>query len=121
MPNRARTMVLSTVLALAGTAEGHHSHAMFDHSRTITVTGTVSDVSYRNPHVFIWIDAEDESGQVQNWSVEMSNIQNMIRRGIRASTFQVGDVVTVTMNPLQDGRLGGNYVTVIAADGTEYD
>lgn len=108
-------------LFFVGAASGHHSHAMFDHSRTITITGTVTGVSYRNPHVFIWVDAPDEDGETRNWSVEMSNIQNMIRRGIRASTFGVGDVVTVTMNPLHDGRLGGNYVTITAADGTAYE
>jgi len=100
---------------------GHHSHAMFDHAKTVTVSGTVREVSYRNPHVFLWVDVAGENGAVETWSVEMSNIQNMIRRGIGGGTFTVGERVTVTMNPLLNGNLGGNYVSIIDSDGTEYD
>ena len=51
----------------------------------------------------------------------MSNISNMESRGIYRSTFKTGDVVTVTVNPLRDGRRGGNYTSVVAADGKRYD
>lgn len=107
--------------AAASSALAHHSHAMFDHTKTVTVTGRVSEVSYRNPHVFLWIEVEADGGEIQTWSVEMSNIQNMIRRGIGGGTFTVGEQVTVTMHPLNNGNLGGNYVSVIDSDGTEYD
>jgi hypothetical protein len=59
--------------------------------------------------------------ELQTWSVEMSNIQNMIRRGIGSGTFAVGEHVTVTMHPLVNGNLGGNYVSIVDSDGTEYD
>lgn len=106
---------------LAAPALGHHSHAMFDHGRTVTVTGTIKEVSYRNPHVFLWVDVEGDDGAVETWSVEMSNIQNMIRRGIGGGTFTIGERVTVTVNPLLNGNLGGNYVSIIDSDGREYD
>ena len=51
----------------------------------------------------------------------MSNISNMESRGIYSSTFKVGDVVTVKINPLKDGRTGGNYTSVITADGKTLD
>ena len=111
-------------LALAptmGDALAHHSHSMFDHTRTVTISGTVGNISYRNPHVYFWIDAVDENGQAQTWSVEMSNIQNMIRRGIGGGTFEIGDRVSVTLNPLLNGNPGGNYVTIIDADGRPYE
>jgi hypothetical protein len=107
--------------ASAQTVQAHHSHAMFDHATTVTVSGVVREVSYRNPHVFLWIDVEDDSGATETWSVEMSNIQNMIRRGIGGGTFTVGERVTVTMNPLNNGKPGGNYVSIVDSDGTEYD
>jgi hypothetical protein len=94
---------------------------MFDHDQEVSLTGTVTKFTFRNPHVFLFLDVEDESGATVNYWVEMSNIPNMIRRGIGYSTFKTGDVVTVNIYPLRDGRPGGNYVTVIAADGTEYD
>lgn len=104
-----------------GPARAHHSHSMFDTSQEITVTGTVTNYSYRNPHVFLYLDVKDEKGEVVPWAVEMSNITNMQRRGIQRSTFKVGDVVTVKLNPLKDGRPGGNYTSVIAADGKTYE
>ena len=101
-------------------ALSHHSHAMFDHTQVVSVTGTVSAYSFRNPHVFLYVDVEAEGEMVHYW-IEMSNIQIMTRRGVGPKTFQVGDEVTVSMWPLKDGRPGGNYSTIIAADGTIYE
>lgn len=108
-------------LGLAAPALSHHSHAMFDHGREISITGTVTEFSFRNPHVFLYIDVPQEDGGVVSYWVEMSNIPNMIRRGIGYKTFQPGDVVTVNMWPLKDGRPGGNYTTIVAADGKTYE
>ena len=114
---------LATGLAAgsAGPVGAHHSHAMFDMTTEVSITGTVTNYSYRNPHVFLYLDVRGDNGEVVSWAVEMSNIGNTQRRGIYASTFQVGDVVTVTLNPLTNGRRGGNYTSVTAADGTTYD
>ena len=94
---------------------------MFDHDREVTLTGTVTKFSFRNPHVFLFVDVEEENGETVNYWVEMSNIPNMIRRGIGYTTFQPGDVITIDIWPLRDGRPGGNYITVVAADGKFYE
>src|SRR5262245_50362014 len=75
----------------AGPAGAHHSHSMFDTSREVTVTGTVTVFSYRNPHVFLHLDVKDDKGVVTSWAIEMSNIGNMQSRGIHRSTFKVWD------------------------------
>ncbi len=98
----------------------HHSHSMFDHAVEKTITGTVTNFSFRNPHVFLYVDAKNGEGKVVNWAVEMSNIQNTLRSGIRATTFKVGDVISVTLNPLRDGRPGGNFTSITATDGRVY-
>jgi uncharacterized protein DUF6152 len=108
-------------LALASPAWSHHSHAMYDHTKEVSVTGTVAEFVFRNPHVFLHIDVKTESGETVRYSIEMSNIPNMIRRGIGQATFKSGDQVTAKVHPLRDGRPGGNYVTVVAADGKLYD
>jgi hypothetical protein len=115
--------LLVCALAFGGApwAWAHHSHSMFDTSREVTITGTVTSFVYRNPHVFLHVDVKSDSGAVQSWAVEMSNISNMESRGIYASTFKVGDVVTVKVNPLKDGRSGGNYTSVTTADGKTLD
>jgi hypothetical protein len=107
-------------LGSAGAASAHHSHAMFDMTKDVTITGTVTNYSYRNPHVFLHLDVRNDKGETASWAVEMSNISNMQSRGIYLSTFKPGDVVTVKINPLRDGRLGGNYTSVTAADGKIY-
>ena len=72
------------------TALSHHSHAMFDHNQEVTVTGTVTVMSFRNPHVFLYVDVEEENGETVNYWIEMSNLPNMIRRGIGVNTFKAG-------------------------------
>ena len=121
----ARGLALVTAAAVlmtsGATLRAHHSHAMFDMTREVSITGTVTAYAYRNPHVFLYVDVKADDGTVQNWTVEMSNISNMESRGIYLSTFKPGDTITVNLNPLRDGRLGGNYTSVIAADGKKYD
>ena len=112
----AAALALGTPAAVSA----HHSHAMFDMTKEVTITGTVTNYSYRNPHVFLHLDVRNDKGEVASWAVEMSNISNMQSRGIYLSTFKPGDVVTVKINPLRDGRLGGNYTSVTAADGKTY-
>ncbi len=122
-PQDDSAAALAAALLLPGTAVSgppHHSHAMFDHTVEVTVTGTVTHFSFRNPHVFLYLDVEGEDGQVVSWAVEMSNIGNTIRRGIGGSTFKPGDVVTVTLNPLNNGEPGGNYTSITTADGKTY-
>ena len=94
---------------------------MFDHDQEMTLTGTVTKFSFLNPHVFLFIDVEQDDGETVNYWVEMSNIPNMIKRGIGPRTFEPGDVVTVDLWPLRDGRPGGNYITIVDADGKHYE
>ena len=113
--------VASVMLAGSANVRAHHSHAMFDMTREVSITGTVTAYAYRNPHVFLYVDVKGADGEVKNWAVEMSNIANMESRGIYLSTFKPGDTITVMLNPLRDGRAGGNYTSVIAPDGKKYD
>jgi hypothetical protein len=112
-----------TVLTLVSASGllAHHSHSMFDMTREVSIAGTVTTVSYRNPHVFLHVDARNDSGQVVSWAIEMSNISNMQSRGIYGGTFKVGDAITVKFNPLKDGKYGGNYTSIVAADGKVYE
>jgi len=109
------------VLGMVSPAWSHHSHAMFDHTKQVSVSGTVTEFVYRNPHVFLYIDVKNEKGEAVNYWVELSNLTNMITRGIGRSTFKPGDKITVNLHPLLDGRPGGSYVTIVAADGKTYE
>ena len=116
------TSVLAAAMALAvsSPAWAHHSHAMFDHDKEVTITGTVSQWIFRNPHVFLYVEAKAETGDTLTYTVEMSNITNMLKVGFTATTFKAGDKVTVTMHPLIDGRPGGNYIVATSGDGKQF-
>jgi hypothetical protein len=70
--------------------------------------------------VFLYVDVKNDNGEVLHYWVEMSNIPNMIRRGIGQQTFKPGDRVTVNLYALKDGRPGGSYVTITTADGKTF-
>ena len=110
----------AVALGIVSPVAAHHSHAMFDHTKQSSVSGTVTSFDYRNPHVGLYLDV-DNAGKKVNYWVEISNVQNMIRRGIGHGTFKPDDKVTVTLHPLKDGRPGGNYIKVVAADGKTYE
>jgi hypothetical protein len=90
-------------------------------SLQVTATGTVSKYVYRNPHVYLYIDIQGDNGETKNYAIEMSNLTNMIKRGIGKATFKPGDTVKVNFHPLSDGRPGGSYITIVAADGKTYE
>ena len=117
---KARLLVSVITAGFLGPAAAHHSHSMFDLEQEVKITGTVTAFMFRNPHCFLYVDVEDESGNLVNYWIEMSTIPRMIQNGVGMKTFQPGDAVTVNMHPLNDGRPGGNYTTIVAADGNTY-
>jgi C4-dicarboxylate-specific signal transduction histidine kinase len=116
------TGVLAVAMALSAVspAWSHHSHAMFDHDKVVTITGTVTEWVFRNPHVFLYVETKTDSGETVKYAVEMSNITNMLKVGFSATTFKAGDKVTVEVHPLADGRPGGNYIVATSADGKQF-
>jgi hypothetical protein len=104
-------------VGIVASAEAHHSLSVFDYRTEVTMKGTVTKFLYGNPHSFLHIAVEGDNGEVVVWAAEMSSVQAMVRRGIRQTTFKVGDVVTLSVNPMKSGSPAGKYTSVIAADG----
>ena len=123
MKTLTRVLTVAALALACGTAaHAHHSHSMFDMTREVSVTGTVTSFSYRNPHVFLYLDVKNEDGRGRVLGGrDVEHLEHAEPRGIYLSTFKPGDVVTVKINPLKDGRLGGNYTSVTAADGKTYE
>jgi hypothetical protein len=110
-------VVLAALLgAVSAPILAHHSFSMFDRTRTVTLRGTVRQLQWTNPHCFLQVLVEDPSGP-QEWSIEMNSPLGMYRVGWRPRTFQSGDKVTVTFNPMKDGGLGGALVSAISPSG----
>ena len=107
-------------LALAlstGGAQAHHSFAMFDLSKEITVSGTVRQFQWTNPHAYIQLMAKDASGRDVEWSMEMGAPMYLYARGWRPGSIKAGMHITVTLNPLRNGRPGGVVRDVSGPDG----
>ncbi len=112
----AATLALA-VAAGAGTAWAHHSFAMFDQSRQVSLNGTVKDFQWTNPHAWIEVAVPDGKGGEDVWSVELNSPNNLIRQGWKRTAMKPGDKVTVVINPLKDGKKGGLFNAVTLADG----
>jgi hypothetical protein len=108
---RIRT-ALGLVLALwAGAASAHHSFAMFDQAATKTLVGTVKQVQWTNPHIWVQVLVPDEKGGApQEWSIEGGSPNGLSRQGWRRSTIKEGDAIEITIHPLKDGTNGGSMM-----------
>jgi len=98
------------------TTFAHHSFAMFDMSKSVTFKGTVKEVQWTNPHV--WIDLTvTENGKAATYSFEGAAVSVLKRAGWLRDTVKAGDSVTLIGHPYKDGRPGGSVEYLILADG----
>jgi len=95
----------------ASSAVAHHSFAMFDQSKTVTLQGAVTDFRWTNPHVFIEVTVKNESGADEEWSIEMTSPEHLSRAGWRPGTLKPGDKVTLSIHPMRDDVKGGQYLS----------
>ena len=105
-------------VSAAGPALAHHSFAMFDRDKNVTMSGTVTEFEWTNPHVWIHMSAPDSGGKPVVWSFEMQAIQADMAGGWRADSVKPGDKVSIEFHPLKDGSRGGQLVSAVLANGT---
>jgi hypothetical protein len=116
MIKRTGLMALAALLALPVLA--HHSFAMFDQSKQVTLVGTVKEFQWTNPHAFIHIEATVE-GSTDVWDIELNSPNNLKRQGWKSTSLKAGDKVTVVANPLRDlSHKGGLFIAVTLPDGS---
>jgi hypothetical protein len=95
----------------------HHSFTMFDMSKQVTLTGNVTDFQWSNPHVYIEVDAKDDKGGVNHWSIELGSPSILMQSGWKFSSLKKGDKVTLIINPLKNGQSGGFLAKATLPDG----
>lgn len=114
-----RSILVSIVLLVCGSALAHHSVANFDLQRAIAITGVVQKLEWTNPHMWLWIVVERDDGTVEYWGAEGASPANMNRRaGWTKNTVRPGDLVTVELHPFLDGSTGGALYRVTLPDGS---
>ena len=109
---------LLPALALsAGPALAHHSYAMFDMTKTVTLDATITQFKWQNPHSFMEADIKTPDG-TEHWAIEMTAPNNLVQEGWKRTTVKPGDHVTLYVHPLRSGDRGGSFAGVKLADGT---
>jgi len=112
------SFVAMAAMVAAGSALAHHSFAMFDQSKTVTIQGTVKDFRWTNPHVFIQVMVKNDQGVDEEWSIEMTSPEHLVRTGWKPGTLKPGDKITLNIHPLRDGNIkGGQYLNGTGPDG----
>jgi len=97
-------------------AFAHHGFEMFESSKTVVLKGTIKDWQWTNPHSWIQLNVERD-GVVTEWSLEGISISQLGRQGWKRDMLKVGDVVSVSIHPLRNGKPGGQWIQVFDADG----
>jgi hypothetical protein len=114
----SRILVAGIAASLIGApAYAHHSFAMFDATKTVTLNGTVKNFEWTNPHMWLTISVPQASGQPIEYPLEMQGIAGAVKLGWKRDTARPGDQITVNIHPLRDGTHGGQLLSVVLANG----
>jgi len=111
-------LVSAMICGVAAVAWSHHAAApVFDMNAEKTVTGVVKQVDWTNPHIWIWLEVQNASGQAETWGFEGMSPNFLARRGWTRTSLMPGMRITVTFRPLRDGKAGGMFMTGKLDDG----
>jgi hypothetical protein len=117
MRGRLFRLLCTAAVLGAAAASAHHSPVMFDQTQPRTLTGTVREFQWTNPHSYIQLLVKNEQGQEEEWSLEMGASVYLYNLGWRPASVKAGDTLTVTIAPLRKGGNGGLLLKAVTADG----
>ena len=107
--------VIGSLVALSAAA--HHSFAIFDHTRSLTLQGKVASFQWTNPHGYLALDVTDGPKKNEHYTIELTSINMLRRAGWKSSDVQTGDAVTAVIAPLLNGDPGGLLLELKVPDG----
>ncbi|MGH9242167.1 MAG: DUF6152 family protein [Vicinamibacterales bacterium] len=100
-------------------AAAHHSFAVFfDETKSVSVSGSVTEFRFTNPHAIIEITRKTPQGQIETWRAETNAVTLLRRRGWTADSLKPGDMVTIDGWPSRDGSRYLRVRRVVRSDGT---
>jgi hypothetical protein len=124
MTNRYVTGVVAAglfLLVCGGRVAAHHSFAVYDHTQTFTVTGTVTKFQWTNPHGFLELDYRAADGTMKHYTIELTSINMLTRAGWTSRSVKAGDGITAMVAPLLNGEPGGLLMELKFADGRKLE
>src|SRR5215831_10028686 len=105
------TIAAALIAAFSIPVAAHHSFAAFDVTTQKTITGTVKEVQWTNPHIWLWVDVPNDKGGADTYGFEGMSPNFLARRGWTRTTLKTGDKITVSYRPMKDGSNGGMFMT----------
>jgi hypothetical protein len=114
-------IVVAAAVAMATPAQAHHSGAMFEEKKTVTVEGVVKEFQWTNPHSWLLVDVTGKDGKVTTWGFEAEGPTTLQRAGIRPGDFKKGTKLTITGRPMKDGRPAATWEFAVRADGKKFN
>jgi Family of unknown function (DUF6152) len=112
---KTRVAVAAAVLLplFADIVQAHHSFATFDQTQEKTLTGTVKELQWTNPHIWVQLLVKNPAtGEVVEWAIEGGSPNGLSRQGWSRSSLKAGDAVVIVIHPLKDGSNGGSLMKV---------
>ena len=113
---RGRLPVLLAAFGYAalfsGSAIAHHGVAGYDMTKTVTLHGTVTKFDWSNPHVVVYLDAKNDAGEMQHWTIEFAAPVHMVRAGWSKSSMKTGDDIVIDTHPSKNGAPVGITSTI---------
>jgi hypothetical protein len=91
------------LLAVGSPLWAHHGNSAYDEEHWITISGTVTEFVWANPHCQIFLDVKDDKGAMVNWAIESQSPGIMKRNNWSRATLKAGDQITVTLAPAKNG------------------
>ena len=112
-------LLLSGLLVISRPILAHHSTAEYDNAHLIPVKGIVTSFEWTNPHAYIYIEAKDDKGIVEKWTLELGSLGMLARANWHRDTVKPGDQVTAYGNRARDGRTLVRLDKIVFANGQE--
>ena len=117
----AAIVAAAIACAFALPALAHHSFAMFDRQKMVSISGTVKAFEWTNPHCWLWVTAKGPDGESVDWGLETAGPGQLARMGLKRESFKPGDKIVVDFHPLRDGRKGGQLQKAALLNGDVFD
>ena len=114
-----RATLAVSFLLIAIPLLAHHGASEYDMTKIVTLSGTVKELQFVNPHSLLVFSVKDDSGKAMEWQGELPSPNLLSRRGWSRSTLKPGDQVTVIGSPAKNGEKGMQIKKLVFPDGHE--